>query len=297
MHKPTTVRTPGTLRLGAGSASLSIDVARGGRIASLVVDGRELLLGPPSPDDASIRWGLFLMAPWVGRLAGGRVGRGGERPTLPRTHGRHAIHGLLWNRPWEVELADATTAVLSGGLAEADWPPGGRVRHAISLADDALVLEAALVAADDGGPSMPAALGWHPWFVRNDRVRLRVDASSVLETERMLPTGRVLPVAGRTDLRAGPALGRRRLDHAYVDARSPATIRWEDLEVDVEFSPSPATVVVHSPPGLVCVEPQTAWPDAPNADPGLPSGLRWLGPGEALHASMTLRWRRPEQRR
>jgi galactose mutarotase-like enzyme len=140
---------------------------------------------------------------------------------------------------------------------------------------------------------MPAALGWHPWFRRDGDVGLLVDADAVLATRGMLPTGKIEAVSGRTDLRRGPRLGRRRLDHAYVDARSPARVRWDGLELEMAFEPSPATVVVHTPPGAFCVEPQTAWPNAlamPAADRAR-NGLRLLRPGKVLRAAMTATWR------
>lgn len=279
--------------LRAGEAAVAIDLVRGGRLASLRVAGRELLVGPPDGADSSIRWGCFLMAPWVGRLAGGRLSLGGTLVQLPRTHGRHAIHGLLWNRPWEVTAYDAeaslVVATLACELPRAIWPPGGRVEHRLSLTPFSLTLDAALTA----GGRMPAALGWHPWFLRRGDARLRLDAAATLETRDMIPTGRVVPATGATDLRTGPWLGRRRLDHAYVDAGSPVEISWPDIALTVTFEPAPTTVVVYTPPPAVCVEPQTAWPDAPSRPVAEAerAGLRSLDAGETLCASMQLAWR------
>jgi aldose 1-epimerase len=290
------------LRLTAGAASVTIDLERGGRLAAWSIAGRELLVGPPAPGDASIGWGCFLMAPWAGRLAGGRFeAADGQVVRVPRTHGRHAIHGLLWDRAWAVVGADPRSASLRCDIPAELWPPGGVVRHAIRLSEDRLQLELALTAgAGPAGPGrgtgLPAALGWHPWF-RRDAGRgepaLLVDADEVLETVGMIPTGESTPVDGPTDLRAGPRLGRRRLDHAYVAARSPAAIRWPDLELEISWDPSPAAVVVYTPVSSICVEPQTAWPNAPNLTDRARarSGLRALRPGESLVASMSIQVR------
>ncbi len=286
-------RSPGPvgppIELRAGDARVAIDAERGGRLASWSVGRRELLVGPPDADDRSIRWGCYVMAPWAGRLADGRFDWAGRTIQLPRTHGRHAIHGLLWSLPWTVDSTNADVATLSIDLGQAGWPMGGRVRHRVALGPDALSLEIAV----EAGEPMPAAAGWHPWFQAGPDVRLRVDAGGTLVTDRMLPTGRMEPLAGSTDLRSGPALGHRRLDHAYVAARSPAVISWPDLELSIEFTPAPATLVVHTPPGRLCVEPQTAWPNAlgvPAADQPR-AGVRRLAPGEALVATATMRWR------
>ena len=273
------------IELRAGDARVTIDPIRGGRLASLVVGGRELLVGPHSPEDRSIRWGCYLMAPWPGRLADGRFWWGGEVVQLPRTHGRHAIHGLVWALPWAVSQRDEGSAVLAIDLPP-EWPFGGRVEQRISLAPDHLQLRARITA----GQAMPAALGWHPWFLRRGDVRVRVDADGVLATRDALPTGAVLPLAGRLDLRAGPAVGRRRLDHAFVDGRSPAEIRWPDLDLSIDFTPTPATVVVYTPAHAVCVEPQTAWPNAFNLPPAAGTWVVNLDPGESLDAALEMRW-------
>jgi aldose 1-epimerase len=276
----------GEIELRAGGARAVIDPMRGGRLASLSIDGRELLLRAPTPDDVSIRWGCFLMAPWPGRLANGRFDWGGREVQLPRTHGRHAIHGLGWARPWRVIERSETGATLALDLAAAGWPPGGVVRERFVLAHGSLRLEAEIEA--DGAPPepVPAALGWHPWFLRRGGARLRVEADSVLEVDRMIPTGRKLPIAGKLDLSAGPELGRRRLDTAFSGVRSPIVIDWPDLELRMAFGAEITTAVVYTPREVFCVEPQTAPPDAPA------SGEATVLPaGGTLTSTVTLEWR------
>lgn len=234
------------------------------------------------------------MAPWPGRLANGRFEWDGATVQLPRTHGRHAIHGLGWAAPWRVDAAASDRASLSLDLAREGWPMGGRVTETIQLRGDRLVLEGGI----EADRPMPAALGWHPWFRRDGEVRLRVDADATLETRGMLPTGTVRPVTRHSDLRAGPALANRRLDDAFVGARSPVVARWHDLELEIAFEPSPATVVVFTPPGRFCVEPQTAWPDpfalAPHQ--ATARGAIEIGAGETLRIVMELALRSEPQR-
>ena len=256
------------------------------------------------------------MAPWAGRLADGRYrAEDGRLVQVPRTHGRHAIHGLVWDRPWTVADASQDRAVLTCDVPADLWPPGCSVRHAVRLSGDRLELVASVTAglagsagsasptrsAATGRAAMPVALGWHPWFRRDlggsgarGEVALRVDAAEVLKTDRLIPTGEKTPVLGRTDLRRGPRLGRRRLDHAYVAACSPAVLTWPDLELTIAWDPTPATLVVHTPASSLCVEPQTAWPNAPAFEGAARkrSGLRMLRPGESLSASMSIAIRR-----
>jgi aldose 1-epimerase len=278
------------LELAAGDVNASIDEAHGGRLASLRIGGQELLVGASGPDDSSITWGCYLMAPWPGRLADGRVRWGDQTIQLRRTHGRHAIHGLVSGVPWSVDAVDQASAELSVSLDRDGWPFGGTVRQRIRLEPNRLVLDAE-VHADS---PMPAALGWHPWFLRRGGASLRVDGDSVLEARRMIPTGRLLPAVGRLDLRAGSALERRRLDHAYVGVRPPLELAWPDLTLRLETQPWLPTVVVYTPPGAVCVEPQTAWPNALGLDEhgARAAGAVMLDAGDALRATLTMRWER-----
>jgi aldose 1-epimerase len=269
------------IELETGTAGLAIDAERGGRIASLSIGGRELLLGPPSADDRSFRWGCFLMAPWPGRLAGGRFEWARRTIDLPRTHGRHAIHGLGWSREWRVLEQAASRATLELDLGEAGWPMGGAARETIELHEDRLVLTAEVRAAD----ATPAGLGWHPWFQRRGGARVTLEADGILEVEGMLPTGRILPIAGKLDLRDGPELRRRRLDDVYVGVRSPIVVGWEDLELRISPGPNQPAVLVHTPRSSFCVEPMTAVPNAFNG-PDVPK----LQAGERLATTTVLSW-------
>ena len=286
----TNSRSSGPIVLSAGDAEVTVDPDRGGRVASWRIAGSELLLGRSEAPEGSIRWGSFLMAPWPGRLAGGRLRWRGRTWQLQRTHGHHAIHGLVHGAPWVVDAASDRTVSLSVELGPLGWPFAGRVQQRITLTGDRLRLDAEITADQP----MPAALGWHPWFLRRGAdPHVCVASSATLATQGMIPTGELVPVDARTDLRRGPLLGRRRLDHVYVDATSPATITWPDLTLTLAFEPPLRTVVVHTPANAFCVEPQTAWPNAlgePADRPG--SGVRDLAAGERLGATLEVRWAR-----
>ncbi|MHB8459122.1 MAG: aldose epimerase family protein [Candidatus Limnocylindrales bacterium] len=281
------------LRAPGGDAVAVVDIGAGGRLASLVLGGQERLISSPAPDDRSVRWGSFLMAPWVGRMAEARLAWDGRIHRLPADHGRHALHGLVLGRPWSVTEARDDRVDLDIALGPLGWPFGGRARQSIRLAAGHLTMIAELRA---DGVAMPAALGWHPWFRRpaTGDIAVTVAASEALElTPDLIPTGRRLSVDADSDLRAGPALADRRLDTVYVDVASPALLAWPDLTLTMEFMPPVSTVVVYTPRAAVCVEPMTGWPDAAAlAAAGVAgTGLVRLAPGGSLRAVTTWRWR------
>lgn len=313
---PSAEYAPGVhVELEAGDVRAVLDAAAGGRLASLVIGGVERLVtdpaqGPAPPPLPSVGWGSFLMAPWVGRLEDGRLPWEGQVHELPRNFEGHAIHGTVFDREWEVVAADSGSAELAVVLGE-PWPFPGEVRQWVELRDGELVLSAEVAAADR---PMPAALGWHPWFARPAEGDLRIGlaATGTINTrEDLIPTGGVDALTDETDLRHRPLLGERVLDHTYVGVGEDADLVWPDLTMRISWSEDVRCVCVHTPPRGVCVEPQTAWPDAPaltELDMGLPAGRRRPGsadiaidrtttglvvvePGSPLRARTTWRWR------
>lgn len=273
------------LRLSAGDASAVVDSERGGVVASLSVRGRDLLLPPTEAWQPYPRWGSFLIAPWVGPLSDGRLPFQGRVYRLSPNEGRHANHGLVAGLPWEVKDASDGAVTLARGLGGV-WPFGGAVRQQIRLLADSITL-AVEIGADD--LPMPAAAGWHPWFRRGARATsVQVSADRELRHEGVLPTGEIDEVVGDTDLRSYPSLGDRRIDAAYVGARSPAIFSADAIELRIEFAAEIDTVVVFTPEDAVCVEPWSAWPDANRlAQLGHATGLVELKPHQVLR-----RWTR-----
>ena len=91
-----------------------MDLVAGGRVASLVVDGRELLR---TSRDGPRDWGSYPMAPYAGRVRDAEFTFGGEVRRLPATMPPHAIHGTVLDRRWHA-IDDSTIAIDLGP----DWP-------------------------------------------------------------------------------------------------------------------------------------------------------------------------------
>jgi aldose 1-epimerase len=282
------------IELSASGVVSRIDAAEGGRIVSLVIAGVERILPKTRARarEPALYWGCYPMVPWAGRLSHGRIptndGEVRLEPNLPPS----AIHGLAFDKSWATVGQDKTTVTMTCELRGLGWPFGGRARQTLRLGATSLELEMEVAGYTRAGP---AGLGWHPWFTRpaTGDVELRVDASDVLVVDAdLVPTGEVRKVSLSEDLRARPPLGDRRLDHVYLRAKSPAIVRWPDLELRIEYGTSMETVVVHTPSEGFCVEPQTMWPNAPLlASAGVSgTGLRTLEPGESLSATEVWRW-------
>jgi galactose mutarotase-like enzyme len=267
----------GTLHLAADGVEAVVDLEHGGRLASFEVDGRELLvtegLGP-------ISWGSFPMVPYAGRVRNGRFEFQGRRWDLPMLLPPHAIHGTVIDRSWDA-LDDRTITTTLGPA----WPFAGRAIQRFELEPGRLTCRLELHADEP----MPASLGWHPWFRRRPptgaygtppgpepgELELELDARAMFRRDDDGITTR--------DLVVPPPPGP--WDDCFTDLRRPPVLRWPGfLELTID-SDCPAWVVYTVPTEALCVEPQTAPPDALNAGPDL------VEPGQPLVAEMVWTWR------
>jgi len=273
---------------------MRIDPAAGGRIVSLVIAGIERMLpkAHARAREPALYWGCYPMVPWAGRLSRGRIPTPDGEVRLEANLPPSAIHGLSFDREWEIVERTETRVTMRCELRGLGWPFGGHALQTLRMRANGLELELWVGGYTKAGP---AGLGWHPWFTRppSGDLSLRVDGSEVLVVDAdLVPTGEVRNVTPIEDLRSGPPLGDRRLDHVYVRTNGPAIVRWPDLELRIEYDESLRTVVVHTPPEGVCVEPQTMWPNAPLlAAAGVSdTGMRTLQPGENLTAAEAWTW-------
>jgi aldose 1-epimerase len=264
----------GDLVLHSGGATLTIDATLGARLSSLVIGDHEVLV---TEGAGPIWWGCYSMVPFAGRIRDGRFTFAGRIHQLERNLPPHAIHGTVFDRPWRVQSRDPDRATLTVDLGPG-WPFAGRVTHSIWLRPGGLDATLTLEADEP----MPAWLGWHPWFRRrlgDTRVELDVDAASMyVRGADGLPTG----------ARARP--GPRPWDDAFTGLRAAPRLRWPGvLELEMT-STAEIWVVFDERADGVCVEPQTAPPDAINLAQAEGSAPPTAEPGRALSASMTMRW-------
>jgi aldose 1-epimerase len=270
--------------LRAAGVRLTVDPRQGGRMTSLRIGEREVLVtegwGP-------IDWGCYPMAPFAGRIRGGRFTFHGRDVQLPLNLPPHAVHGTVFERAWRVASQADDHVVLTIDLGRA-WPFIGIVTQSIGLRPDRL--DATLVLEAD--ERMPASLGWHPWFRRyldgaldgsgttSAEVDLVVEAASMFERGADgLPTGVLVPPDPRP------------WDDAFTGVRSPLIVHWPGaLEIALS-STADVWVVYDERVEGVCVEPQTAPPDAINLATAAGVEPDIADIAQPMTVSMTWRWR------
>ncbi|MEO6571790.1 MAG: aldose epimerase [Ilumatobacteraceae bacterium] len=266
---PTDDPEPSTaVAFGSDRITVTVEPSNGGRIARLEVDGVDMLVTRDSAPETHgpLAWGSYPMVPWCGRIRAGTFHFRGRRYELPLTLGRHAIHGVGFTSPWVTTACDDRSVDLELVLpSDARWPFGGVTRQHIAVVDDRVVLDLS-VTADDR--PFPAALGWHPWFRKPDRLDVRPTAMYRRDDD-WITIGELGPVTPPPwdDCFRNDAPVRLTIDGVHLELWSPCTT-W---------------VVYDMPPHATCVEPQTGPPDALNIAPEV------VGAGATLSARFEIR--------
>ena len=253
--------------LRAGRLEVALASSAGGRIAQLRFDGVDWLVGANDGWPATIAWGSYPMVPWAGRLRGGRFDFDGNAHALHPNFGVHAIHGVGFSRPWQVDALDTVSAALSLALpCDAYWPFGGIATQSVRLRGDTLRLELSVQA---GEQAMPAVLGWHPWFRKPDRLVFTPSAMYPRDREGIATLPRVAPVPGPWD------------DCFIADGEIALVREGQCLRLHANTD---HWVVYDGTAHATCVEPQTGPPDAFNLVP------HHLSPGQRLDLAFDLAW-------
>lgn len=235
----------GVVNLGGPAFGCSVDVLNGARLSSLRVDGRERLVGR-APGATAMSWGAYPMVPYAGRVRDGRFTHTAVEYRLPINLGQHAIHGTVFDRSWTITERSPTRLLTTTTLGRR-WPFHGSVTHEITVDAERRRVICTLTVTTTS-PSMPAQVGWHPWFVRP--ATLEIDFA-----EMFVRDNEYIPSGLRTPPTPGP------WDDCFIHPRRTPTVVFPDgvrLEV---ASDCDHWVVYDMPSHALCVEPQSGPPD------------------------------------
>ncbi|WP_163508225.1 hypothetical protein [Fodinicola acaciae] len=236
--------------------------ADGARLAELSLGGHQLMVSDWGGGE--LFHGAFVMAPWTSTLPDATFTFAGDQVRMPADYPPNAEHGVVRKSGWRPSAGGLATDIAGG------WPYGGTVTMTPTPLAGGLDLSLTVRA---GTRPMPAAVGWHPWFVRHLRGReaqVRIPAGA-LEQERDdsgRPTGRWLT--------ASPPPW-----NACLRTAGPVEVEWPGVgTLTIAYSSAYVTLFTSHERG-VCVEPVTS--PAETMD-------RVLLPGEDLRLDISLRW-------
>jgi len=270
------------MKLRYGDWQALICTEQGAAFSRLQWRGRDVLVPTPEGARHPGAYGAFWMLPWANRLDGGRIAD--HVMLINRAAEGTVIHGLARNLPWEVISAATNQAVLQQCVQLA--PPDYTAQLLVALDGAGVVMEMTL--RHEGAPPAPYGMGWHPWFIRGAATSLHLKA-----TQRANHDARGLPKSFTPcDGIAADEAGLIGLDNFFTGWDGAARLRTPagtiTLSVTGDFA---SGVQVYAPAAqpILCVEPVSHMPDAPNR-PALAAAapIRVLAQGQALHGTIRL---------
>jgi aldose 1-epimerase len=273
------------IELRAGDLRLALRPDLGGAIAGLWLGDLPVMRSTAAAELASSRLSAcYPLVPYSGRLGYRRFRwLGVEHTTAPNFGDNpHSVHGVAWQRAWDVISAGATEAELRYvHAADAHWPFAFELRQRFVLSPGAL--EVHLAATNLAAINQPMGLGWHPYFPKRARSRLHVELTDRWESDASgLPTRRV-PQPGIDGDVAHLAF-----DHCFEGWRGAARLRDEKLSLRMTSSLPYLVVYTPATSPYYCVEPVSHVSNAIHmADPAA-HGLRSLAPQATLDGWMKI---------
>ncbi len=271
--------------LHAGALRLALRPDLGGCIAGLWHGDWPVLRSvEPGALTASRPSACYPLLPYSNRLAYRKFRWKGHDYTTQPNFGDnpHSVHGVGWQRPWEIISSSVLEVVLGYQHAgDADWPFAFEARQYFTLTPQSMSVQ--MVFTNTAEVAQPAGLGWHPYFPKRARSRLHIELSDRWDSDAtQLPTRKVAQPGIDSDV------SHLAYDNCFDGWKGPARIRDEKFSLQLSSSLDRLVVFTPQDKDYFCVEPVSHVSNAIHmADPAA-HGLRSLAPGETFEASMKL---------
>mgnify|MGYP005805969379 CR=1 FL=1 len=277
------------VQLRSGALVCELQPRLGGCIAGLWLDGVPVLRSTRAAELNSVRAaGSYPLVPFSNRIAQATLLWQGTQHPLVRNDGAepHAIHGVGWQRPWQVLESESDFALLAyEHRPDAAWPFAFDSSQTLRVRGDTLELTLSLT--NHAQQAAPAGLGWHPYFVKRARSRISLEA-----TGRWEMGSDKLPTERRPSHGLDASCAFLDIDHCFDGWTGVVQLRDELLHTRVTSSLSRLVVFTNDTREFVAIEPVSHVNNAIClADAGADAaqlGLAILQPGESISAQMAI---------
>lgn len=277
------------IELRAGALRCELVPELGGAIAGLWLDGVPILQSAPAAQLSSARQaGCHPLVPYSNRVGQATVVWQGTQQPLVRHPGDapRAIHGMAWQRPWEVLEADGSAAMLAcEHRADSAWPFAFDCSHTVRLQPSGL--ELTLGVTNQSGQAAPLGLGWRTLLVRRAgaRIALRAGGQWEFDADRH-------PLVRHACSGLDADAASLAQDSCFDNWDGLVTLRDAVLQVRIRSELTRVVVAGDGTPDAVLVAPASHIPNAvhryASGAPAADLGLAILQPGESLVAQMRI---------
>lgn len=278
------------ITLTAGTMRCDVEPDLGACVAGLWMGDAPVLRSAAAGQIKTAREsGSYPLVPFSNRIGNAKLTWNGTSHPLVTNFGNepHAIHGVGWQRPWEVLDASNSFALLSyEHKPDAAWPFAFDTSQAFRLTGNEL--ELTLSITNQSKTATPVGLGWHPWFVKRPQSRISFKAAGRWEMDAdKLPTART-PTQGM-DVEAALL----DVDHCFDGWSGELHLRDELFQIRVSSALASLVVCTNAALGNIAIEPVSHVNNAISLmERGVATaealGLRVLQPGESMSAEMTI---------
>jgi len=278
-----------TLTLTQGLLRCDLLPAVGGSLGGLWYQGRGLLRALAPDFHSGLQTASYPLLPYSNRIGHCRLHWDGQDYLLPPNFAPepHCIHGVGWQRAWQVLDSGPSHALLAYRHAgDAAWPFAFESQQHFALQSQSLEMRLSITNRAD--KPAPVGMGWHPYFVKGPQTRLQFTARARWEMgPDKLPSQRLQHAGLDGDC------SELDLDHCFDGWAGQVLL--SDAHHRLRLESDLDCLVVYTTPTLDCiaVEPVSHVNNAlalAQARGQTPQslGLRVLQPGETFAASMNL---------
>lgn len=273
----------------------------------------DILYAPPMDQmiERPTRGGIPILFPFPNRIRNGDFTWAGREYHLPKNDsaGKNAIHGFAPRSAFRIHAHNSDTNGCNICLRQrgrdvvedihSSWPADWLLEWYWMLKPNALNVSVVLKNVDDR--PLPFGLGLHPYLrLSSPNDYFSVPAAARWELHDSLPTGRLLPVTSKDDLRSPQRVSSLTLDDIYTQVDSMENQGMRSLGrlerndqwiIDVKATTHFREVVVFTPPHrqAICIEPYTCPTDAVNLqNQSLDAGWQVLDPGQIWTAGVSM---------
>lgn len=274
-----------SFELHAGALRLALRPDLGGCIAGFWYRDTPILRSTePALLEASRPSACYPLLPYSNRLAYRKFRwKGRDYATQPNFDASpHSVHGVGWQRPWEIVSSSALELVIRLVHAgDADWPFPFEATQYFTLTPDSMSVQLAFT--NTAEIAQPVGLGWHPYFTKRARSRLHIELEGRWDADAAeLPVRKVAQPGIDSDV------AHLAFDNCFDGWKGQARIRDEKFSLQLSSSLDHLVVFTPQARNYFCVEPVSHVSNAIHmADPAA-HGLRSVAPGESFEATMKL---------